>query len=206
MRAPSKARFPAAIALILLAAGCASSPPLTETPHVSNPPPNSSQTVQQLGSPFADPRSGPATMAFPLLLDRTDVALGTTVQFNRVPNVSELNDLLGLGSLHAVIVTLSAWPLEYAPLDPLNLMPPEIDLIVILPGYPPTRGAAEAWNMLRVRERIIVVVNGPPASNTVIGDLNNMRGLERVICQTDNPDRRGFERLQRPLSFRTLIE
>ena len=85
-------------------------------------------------------------------------------------------------------------------------MPSEVELIVILSGYPPTRAAAEAWNLLRVRQRIIVVVNGPPPSNTVIADLNNMRGLERVICQTDTPDRRGFERLQRPLSFRTLIE
>jgi hypothetical protein len=40
----------------------------------------------------------------------------------------------------------------------------------------------------------------------VIDDLNLMRGLERVIAEMDDPQRGGFERLQRPLSFRKVIE
>jgi hypothetical protein len=40
----------------------------------------------------------------------------------------------------------------------------------------------------------------------VVSDLNSMRGLERVVAQMDDPSRTGFERLQRPLSFRKLVE
>jgi len=39
-----------------------------------------------------------------------------------------------------------------------------------------------------------------------IANLNEMRSLERVIAQMDTPSRQGFERLQRPLSFRKLVE
>lgn len=195
-----------ALSLCALLTGCAPGPALVDTPKVANPPRASSETVQQIGSPFGDPTQGPATFSYPLLLDRTDLALGTMVQFNRIPNTSELNDLHSVYGLRSVVVTLPAWPLEYGPLDPLNQMPSDAELIIVLSGYPPSRGAAEAWNMLGVRERIIVVVNTPPPSSAVIVDLNSMRGLERVIYQTDNPDRRGFERLQRPLSFRTLRE
>src|SRR5580765_3333827 len=38
-----------------------------------------------LGSPFADPRSGHAALAYPLMLDPTDLRYGTTVQFARIP-------------------------------------------------------------------------------------------------------------------------
>jgi hypothetical protein len=32
-----------------------------------------------------------------------------------------------------------------------------------------------------------------------------MRNLERVIAEMDQPSRAGFERLQRPLSFRKVV-
>jgi hypothetical protein len=54
--------------------------------------------------------------------------------------------------------------------------------------------------------RIVVVVNDLPPGNEVVDDLNKMRGLERVIAQIDDPRRTGFERLQRPLSFRKIVE
>ena len=54
--------------------------------------------------------------------------------------------------------------------------------------------------------RIVIVVQGPPSSSGVISDLNAMRHLERVIAQMDEPSRSGFERLQRPLSFRKILE
>jgi len=76
----------------------------------------------------------------------------------------------------------------------------------VLPGYPPSREAAEAWNLVNARLRMIVVVTTPPPSIGVVGDLNTMRGLERVIAELDQPSRSGFERLQRPLSFRKVVE
>ena len=54
--------------------------------------------------------------------------------------------------------------------------------------------------------RTVVVVRGPPPGSTAISDLNHMRGLERVIAQMEDPRRSGFELLQRPLSFRRLVE
>ena len=52
----------------------------------------------------------------------------------------------------------------------------------------------------------MVVVPGPPPNSTVANDLNAMRYLERVVAQMDEPSRSGFERLQRPLSFRRIME
>ena len=52
----------------------------------------------------------------------------------------------------------------------------------------------------------MVVVPGPPPSIDAVTSLNQMRGLERVIAQMDQPSRVGFERLQRPLSFRKVMK
>ena len=183
----------AAGALLGCAAG--SQPPAAE------PPPSS-----PLGSPFGDPRAGFASIAYPLLLDRTDFRLGTTVQFKRMPTVVELHDLANVPALQHVLITLPSWPLAYAPLDVLNQLPPDSDVIVVLPGYPPGRASAEAWNLVQTRLRIVVVVPGEPPNINVVADLNEMRGLERVVAQMDEPSRTGFERLQRPLSFRKLVE
>ena len=178
--------------------GCAAgSPPLTAQP----PEPSS-----PLGSPFADRRGGFGSIAYPLLLDRTDFRLGTTVQFTRVPTLTELHDLQSVPALQHVVLTLPHWPAEYAALDVLNQLPQETDMIVVLPGYPPTREAANAWNLVQARLRLVIVVTEPPPSVNVIADLNSMRSLERVIAQMDDPRRTGFERLQRPLSFRKLVE
>ena len=54
----------------------------------------------------------------------------------------------------------------------------------------------------RVREP----AQGPPPDVGLVQDLNAMRGLERVIVDLDVPSRSGFERLQRPLSFRRIVE
>jgi hypothetical protein len=142
----------------------------------------------------------------PLILDRTDLRMGTTVHFTRIPNRQELYDLHNYSYLAHVVIVLPQWPTAYANLQELDQAPGETDLIVVLPGYPPSQQAADAWNMLSSRVRIIVVVNDLPPGNEVIDDLNKMRGLERVIAQVDDPNRRGFERLQRPLSFRKIVE
>ena len=140
----------------------------------------------------------------PLVLDRADLRLGTTVQFARVPEANELYELHQLTGLAHVVLTLPAWPAGYAELAPLEQTPPEADVIVVLPGFPPTREAADAWNLIHVRLRLVMVVDGTPPSPAMVSDLNALRGLERVIVETPNPSPSGFERLQRPLSFRVI--
>lgn len=185
-----------------LVAGCmAAGPPLTASQGGSADEPRS-----PLGSPFTSGKVGALSRSWPLLLDRGDVSLGTTVYFNRVPTVNELHDLDGITGVQRVVVSLPVWPSEVGPLEAFGQLNPEASGVVILPGYPPTRAAAEVWNLVPARLRIVVLVDGPPASSGVFADLNAMRGLERVIAEMDVPSRAGFERLQRPLSFRKVIE
>jgi hypothetical protein len=159
-----------------------------------------------LGSPFARAAGTAPGLGAPLLIDRTDLRIGTTVQFGRVPSRTELHDLSQLLGLAHVVLALPEWPAEYANLQELDALPPESDLVVVLPGYPPSRAAAEAWNQVgNPRLRVIVLVRTPPPNFGVVADLNGMRGLERVIAELDDPSRTGFERLQRPLSFRKVI-
>ena len=80
------------------------------------------------------------------------------------------------------------------------------DVIAILPGYAPSRAATEVWNYLRAPLRLVVVVSDAPPNIAAVDDLNSMGRLERVIAQMDLPSRAGFERLQRPLLFRKLME
>lgn len=142
----------------------------------------------------------------PLLLDTGDFGFGTSVVFDRMPSPREIRDLAYLTAVQHVVVSLPEWPGSYEQLLPLgqSLLPEGADLVVILPGYPPTRAAAEAWNYLRLPVRIVLVVDGPPAHRAGIDELNRMRGLERVVADMDEPSRTGFERLQRPLSFRVI--
>lgn len=149
------------------------------------------------------PRPRPAP---PLLLDPADFGFGSSVYFNRVPTAKDLGDLGYLLSVNHIVITLDAWPEGYEAVLPLDqaVLPEGADLIVILPGYPPSHAAAEAWNYLRVPLRIVLLVNGPPANRAGIDELNRMRGLERLVADMDYPSRNGFERLQRPLSFRVV--
>ena len=140
----------------------------------------------------------------PLILDRTDLSLGTTVQFERIPSANELYDLHTLSGLTHVVITLPSWPRSYPELEPLQQLPPEADLIVVVSGFPATREAAEVWNQLQVHARVVILAQGAPPATNVLLDLNRMRALERVIVETDDPSHRGYERLQRPLSFRIL--
>jgi hypothetical protein len=154
----------------------------------------------------ASPSSGSGLLGTPLIIDRTDLRLGTTVQLSHVPNVSELHDLtLVLGLAH-IVLTFREWPQDFAALQALNQTPEGVDVIALLPGYPPSEAAADAWNYVNAALRIVIVVPGPPPSRGVISDLNGMRHLERVIAQMNEPARSGFERLQRPLSFRKIVD
>lgn len=184
-----------------LIAGC------SNAPHPESP---GTPPLPEDQSPLGLPISGvPRDAMFgghPLILDRTDLRFGTTVHLDRLPTRKELYDFHNYRGLAHVVITLTQWPQSYARLQELDSVPGESDLMVILPGYPPHQQAAEAWNLLSERVRIIVVVNDLPPHNAAIDDLNKMRGLERVIVHTDDPHPRGFERLQRPLSFRTVLE
>ena len=142
----------------------------------------------------------------PILLDPNDLGLGSTVVFDHVPDARDLGDLSYLPSVQHVVLTLPAWPEDYSKLEPMqaSLFPEGADLIVILPGYPRTHAAVAAWNLVHRTMRIVVVVPGPPLDRSMILELNALRGLERVICDSRDPSRSGFERLQRPLSFRVF--
>jgi hypothetical protein len=186
----------ALLTMLALLAGCATLPPADSAPGAA--------TASPLGTPFSDDRYAGRSSA-PLVIERGDRGLGTTVTFERLPTPAEMHDAALVSGLAHVVVALPGWPNDYAPLEGLKLAPEGIDVMVILPGYPPSRGAAELWNLLGAPVRIVLLVNGPPADSGVLHDLNTMRNLERVIAEMDEPSRGGFERLQRPLSFRKIV-
>lgn len=140
-----------------------------------------------------------------IVLDRADFRIGTTVQFDRMPDAGALNDLRQERGLAHVVLDLDGWPEDITQVAPLEQVPPESDVIVLLRGYPPSRAAAEVWNYAGGRTRIVLLVTGPPPLGFSVDVLNQMRTLERVIVETDQPSRGGFEQLQRPLSFRKLV-
>lgn len=155
----------------------------------------------------APPASTPAPDASPsplagavLLIERGDLRLGTTVQFSRIPTGTELYDLVFEPGLARVLIALDHWP-AYEDMQSLDRAPEGVEIVAVLPGFPPTRAAADAWDYVQTRVRIIVVVDGPPDFPSQIENLNSMRGLERVIARMAEPSRDGFLRLQRPLSF-----
>lgn len=161
------------------------------------------------GAPAARPAAAPAVPCpppMPLMLDSNDLGLGASVLFSRIPNAADLNDLLYIPNVAHVVLSLPEWPAGWEQLQTLQQSPlPEgADLYVVLPGYPPSRAAGEAWNFLRKPVRIVMVVDGPPQDRGMILELNAIRPLERVIADMSDPSRSGFERLQRPLSFRVI--
>lgn len=148
----------------------------------------------------------PPPLLSPLILDQ-DYGLGTTVVFDRIPNAKQLSDLGYVSNLRHVVVSLAAWPPGYDAIQSLGqvALPEGADYLVVLRGFPPSREQADMWNYLRAPLRIVLVVGGPPLDRLQIQQLNAMRGLERVIAEMDQPSRSGFERLQRPLSFRIVM-
>ena len=194
---------PRSIALAFFAgalAGCmAAGPPISAQSPPREPP-------SPAGSPFSDRHLGVNAIGTPLILDRSDVSIGTTVQFSRIPSASEVHDEAEQLGLAHLVLSLPYWPVDLEPLQALDLVPEETEVVVVLPGYPPNRAAAAVWNRVNAHLRIVVIVPGPPPSRAVVDDLNTMRGLERVIAQMDTPSRYGFEQLQRPLSFRRVVD
>jgi hypothetical protein len=175
--------------------GCMTAAP---PPHAQSPSePAAGATGTSHGSPLA---------SSVLVLDRADLALGTTVEFHRLPGPDELQDAAEQFAVRHVVVTLPAWPQNNDELPRFGSLPPEADAIVILPGYPPDRAAIAAWNYVAGPIRLVMLVDGPPESSVLLDDLNTMRHLERVIARMEHPSRAGFERLQRPLSFVHVVD
>ena len=181
-------------ALALLATGCtlgcmAAGPPLTA----------------ENAAPETAPASSPRVVTVPLLIDRSDLRLGTTVQFGHMPDVHEVNDLSIEPGLAHVVVSLDGWPEDLVQMVALEQVPPEADVIVIVRGYPNSPATVDTWKLINARIRLIVHVSGPPNNGLVLDWLNRSPVLERVIAEMAQPSRAGFERLQRPLSFRKVI-
>jgi len=179
----------AAAALTLFAFACA---PAGEGPGpaAAGPPP-AATTPPPAPARSAQKEELDAALCAPLLIEQ-DLGFGTHVVMRRLPDASDISDL--------------ATPADFAGLSPLQnvVMPPDVQLVVLLPGWPPSRAALDAWNLLGGGVRLIMIVDGPPADRSLIMELNRVRNLERVIAQMERPDRSGFERLQRPLSFRVV--
>jgi hypothetical protein len=181
-------------------AGCMTAAPMPQAG------PSGAGAADRVASDFGGPGGpgGPGTA--PIILDRTDLALGTTVEFHHLPGVDELQDAAEQFAIRHVVVVLPSWPQINADLSRFSVLPPEADAILVLPGYPPDRSALDAWNYARGHVRLIVVVDGPPMSPSQLDDLNTLRALERVVSRMPHASRSGFEHLQRPLSFVMTVD
>lgn len=191
--------------LLLSLAACASG---SGAPVSAEPPP---ALAPGKPSPASDPAPLPREadpddpLCAPLLIE-PDFGFGTSVVMRRLPTATDLEDMRFYTGLRQVLLALPEWPATYAQLRPLQqvILPDGAELVVLLPGWPPTREALGAWNLVGGNLRLIMVVAGPPADRALIAELNRLRPLERVIVQMEHPSRSGFERLQRPLSFRVV--
>lgn len=157
-------------------------------------------------APAPPPAPTAALPAPPLVLTDADFGFGTTVVLGRLPDARDLDSFHHITSLSRVVLDLPAWPAGWDRLQAMAqvALPEGAEYLVILPGYPPTRAAADAWNQVRLPVRLVVVVSGPPSDRAAIAELNSIRALDRVVADMADPVRAGFERLQRPLSFRVV--
>ena len=174
-------------------------------PAAAAPPPGSSAPLAARPGSNGNASNLEAALCAPILIEQ-DLGFGTHVVMRRLPNTGDMDDLRGVNGLRQIVVALPEWPADYSALAPLQqaILPDGAELVVLLPGWPPSRAALDAWNLVGGSLRLILVVGGPPADRALIGELNRVRSLERVIAQMEHPDRSGFERLQRPLSFRVV--
>ena len=197
--------------LVLALAACAQG--ARRTAPATPPPASRPQAVAAAADAPAAPVEAPLPreadpddpLCAPLLIE-PDVGFGTSVVMRRLPTASDLEDMRFYTGLRQVLLALPEWPATYAQIRPLQqvILPDGAELVVLLPGWPPTREALGAWNLVGGNLRLIIVVDGPPADRALIAELNRVRSLERLIVQMEHPSRSGFERLQRPLSFRVV--
>jgi len=211
---PLRALIPA-LSLLLLACAPAAPGRLGGGDVAAAPPQGGSQdSTVAAAPPPAAPKPAPTPretgpddpLCAPLILD-ADPGFGTHVVMRRLPTQGDLEELSFISGLRQVLVALPEWPATYAALRPIQqvILPEGTELVVLVPGWPPTREALGAWDLLDANVRLIVVVSGPPADRALITEMNRIRTLDRIIAQMEHPSRTGFERLQRPLSFRVLM-
>jgi hypothetical protein len=193
--------------MMACAPGAARAPAAGESPAPAAPapPPAVAASAVARSAPLPREANPDDPLCAPLLLEQ-DFSFGTHVVMRRLPNTADLEDLRFINGLRQVVLALPEWPTTYAELKPLQqvILPDGVEIVVLLPGWPPTHEALGAWNLVGGALRVIIVVDGPPADRALIAEMNRMRPLERIIAQMDQPSRTGFERLQRPLSFRVL--
>ena len=184
--------------LVLAALAC------TSASAAKRPATSASDAVADSAAPAAAAAPTPAP---PLLLDPSDLGMGVAMIYHRVPNATDVAALAYYDNVQHLVLALPEWPTDFSQIEPLArvILPQGTDVIVILPGYPPSRSQASLWNMLRQPLRIVMSVDGPPVDRGLLLEMNAMRGLERVIATMEHPSRNGFERLQRPLNFRVLV-
>src|SRR6185295_18412568 len=103
---PMKSRPFAALLALSALSGCVASGPALQGSH------SDSAAQSPLGSPFSGVSS--AARDWPLVLDRTDLSLGTTVLFDRVPNASEIHDLDAVLGMQHLVISLPGWPTDPA--------------------------------------------------------------------------------------------
>jgi hypothetical protein len=190
----------AALLTIGALAGCMAGAPRPEAGGAGSSTSGAAAARASSGS-YLGGASGGESVAPPLILDPADQMLGTTVEFGRLPQLVEIQDAAEQFALRHVVVALPAWPRSSEDLSVFAALPPQADVIVILPGYPPDHATIDAWEYARGRIRMMLIVDGPPASGTTLDDLNRMHHLERVIARMSHPSRQGFDQLQRPLAF-----
>lgn len=192
------------LAPLLFLLACAPGAP-AGVPHPAETPPAGSASAKPEPAPPPREANADDPLCAPLLIEQ-DFGFGTHVVMRRLPSAADLEDMRFITGLRQLLLALPAWPESYAALKPLQqvIMPEGAEIVVLLPGWPPTREALGAWNLVGGNLRLIMVVDGPPADRALITELNHVRPLERVIAQMEHPSRSGFERLQRPLSFRVL--
>jgi hypothetical protein len=142
-----------------------------------------------------------------VLLDSAESMFGASIVYHRVPTTAEITALGYYDNVQHVVIELPDWPENFSDIESLGrtVLPQGADLIVVLSGYPPSRSQAGIWNLVRQPLRIVMLVDGPPVDRGMILELNAVRGLERLVVTMDHPSRSGFERLQRPLSFRVVM-
>jgi len=191
----------AAVAIPLFLLACA--------PGGQGPPPGEAKVPPSHRSAAAPDPLTPSNLdeglCAPLILEQ-DPGFGTQVVLRRLPTPADMSDLRYISGLRQLLVALPAWPASFDELQPLQqaILPEGTEMVVLLPGWPPTFQALDAWNMVGGSLRLIMLVDGPPTDRSMITELNRLRPLERVIAQMEYPERSGFERLQRPVSFRVL--
>src|SRR5207248_11697652 len=66
-----------------------------------------------------------ASSGLPLILDRSDLRIGTSVYFRTVPNASEVNDLRQVRALAHVVLALDQWPADVNAVATLSQVPEE---------------------------------------------------------------------------------